>query len=151
MSQHSEMREQQYRDLERAQGRRLWLSVLLPFAFVLAVAVAFVGVALSLKSPAQVAIMSNSLLTVLLLCPAVVIMFPLTLLSFALVALASRWWSKSRSPLRRLEAWTALMEKNVESWLGQVDKRVLDWTVRLAPVREMMMAFEPPEATEEEE
>lgn len=151
MSRQSELRERQYRELERAQGRRLWLSVLLPFAFVLAVAVAFVGIALSLKSPAQVAILSNSMLTVLLLCPLVIIMFPLTILSFALVALASRWWSKSRSPLRRLEAWTAHMEKNVEAWLGQVDERVLDWTVRLAPVRELLMVFEPPEATEGEE
>lgn len=151
MSRQSELRDRQYRELERAQRRRLWLSVLLPFAFVLAVAVAFVCIALSLKSPAQVAILSNSMLTVLLLCPLVIIMFPLTILSFALVALAGRWWSKSRSPLRRLEAWTALMEDNVEAWLGQVDERVLDWTVRLAPVREMLMVFEPPEAITPEE
>lgn len=145
MSRHSGLRDGQYRELERAQRRRLWLSVLLPFAFVLAIAVTFVGIALSLKSPAQVAILSNSMLTALLLCPLVIIMFPLTLLSFALVALASRWLSKSRSPLRRLEAWTALMEENVESWLGQVDGRVLNWTVRLAPVREILMVFEPPD------
>ena len=145
------MREGQYRELERAQRRGLRLSVLLPFAFVLAVAVAFVGIALSLKSPMQLAILSDSMLTVLVLCPLVIIMFPLTLLSFALVALASRWWSKSRSPLRRLEAWTAHLEGNVDTWLGQVDERVLDWTVRLAPVRALLMAFEPPEATEGDE
>ena len=145
MSRQLELRDRQYRELERVQRRRLWLSVLLPFAFVLAVAVAFVGIALSLKSPAQLAVLSNSMLTVLLLCPLVIIMFPLTILSFGLVALASRWWSKSRSPLRRLEAWTARMEGNVEAWLGQVDERILNWAVRLAPVREMLMAFEAPE------
>ena len=110
-----------------------------------------VGIALSLKSPAQVAILSNSLLSILVLCPLVIIMFPLTILSFALVALASRWWRKSRSPLRRLEAWTAVMEENVEGWLGQVDGRLLNWAVRLAPVRELLMAFEPPEAEAPEE
>ena len=145
MSRQSELRDRQYRELERAQRRRLWLSVFLPFAFVLAVAVAFVGIALSLKSPAQLAILSNSMLTVLLLCPLVIIMFPLTIMSFALVALMSRWWNKSRSPLRRLEAWTAHVEANVENWLGQVDQRVLNWAVRLAPVRELLMAFEAPE------
>ena len=144
-------RDRQYRELERAQRRRLWLGVWLPFAIVLAVAVAFVGIALSLKSPAQVAILSNSMLTALLLCPLAIIMFPLMILSFALVALASRWQGKSRSPLRRLEAWTALMEDNVEGWLGQVDERVLNWTVRLAPVRQMLMAFEPPDANTPEE
>lgn len=146
MSRQAQLRQRQYRELERVQGRRLWLSVLLPFSFVLVIAVAFVGIALSLKSPAQLAILSNSMLTVLVLCPLVIIMFPLTILSFAVVALASRWWSKSRSPLRRLEAWTAHMERNVESWLGQVDERVLNWAVRLAPVRELLMAFETPEA-----
>ena len=151
MSQEPERRSGHYRELERVQRRRLWLSVLLPFSFVLAVAVAFVGIALSLKSPAQLSIMSNSLLTILLLCPLVIIMFPLTILSFALVALASRWWSKSRSPLRRLEAWTAVVEQNVEGWLGQVDNRVLNWAVRLAPVREMLMAFDAAEADTREE
>ncbi|MCE2471880.1 MAG: hypothetical protein J4G18_08265 [Anaerolineae bacterium] len=143
--------ERQYRELERAQRRRLWLSVLLPFSFVLAVAVAFVGIALSLRSPAQLAILSNAMLTVLLLCPLVIIMFPLTILSFGLVALASRWRSKSRSPLRRLEAWTAVVEQNAEGWLGQVDERVLNWAVRLAPVRELLMAFEAPESKTPEE
>lgn len=144
-------RDRQYHDLERAQRRRLWLSVLLPFAVVLVIAAIFVGIALSLKSTAQVAILSNSMLTALLLCPLIIIMFPLTIMSFAMVALASRWRSKSRSPLRRLEAWTALMEDNVEAWLGQVDERVLNWTVRLAPVREMLMTFEPSEAISPDE
>ena len=143
--------DRQYRELERAQRRRLWLSVLLPFAVVLAVAVTFVGIALSLKSPAQVAILSDTMLTALLLCPLTIILFPLTILSFGLVALASRWWTKSRSPLRRLEAWTALMEGNVEAWLGQIDQRVLNWTVRLAPVRQLLMAFEPPDANTPDE
>lgn len=151
MSRQSELRDRQYRELERVQRRRLWLSVLLPFLFVLALAVAFVGIALSLQSPAQVAILSNSMLTVLVLCPLATIMFPLTILSFALVALVSRWWSKSRSPLRRLEAWTALMEENVEAWLGQVDERVLNWAVRLAPVREVLGSFEALEANTPDE
>ena len=151
MKRNSELRDGRYRELERVQRRRLWLSVLLPVAGVLAIAVLFVGIALSLKSPQQVAILSNSMLTVLLLCPLTIIMFPLTLLSFALVALASRWWSKSRSPLRRLEAWTALLEDNVEGWLGQIDERLLNWAVRFAPIREMLMAFEAPEANTPDE
>ena len=151
MSRQSELRQDQYREMERVQRRSLWLSVFLPFAIVLAVAVAFVGIALSLKSPAQVAVMSNSLLTVLLLCPLAIVMFPLTILSIALVALAGRWWNRSRSPLRRLEAWTAVMEENVGAWLGQVDERILNWAVRLAPVRELLMAFEAPEAESPEE
>ena len=75
----SERREESYRALERSQRRRWWLSVVLPFALALAVVAVFVGIALSLRSPAQVAIMSNSLLTLLVLCPSVAVMFPMVI------------------------------------------------------------------------
>ena len=139
-----EMHDQRHRQLQRVERRRLWLSVLLPFSFVLAIVVVFTGISLSLRSPVQVAILSDSLLTILVLCPLVVIAFPVMILSFSLVALASRWHAKSRSPLRRLEAWTAVLEANIEIWLGQVDERVLNWAVRLAPVRQVLKAFDPP-------
>lgn len=144
MRQAAEAREARHRELERAQQRRVWLSILLPIALVLVIVAVFIGIALSLRAPAQVAILSDAALTVLVLCPAVVVFFPLVIMSIALVALMSRWHSGSRSPLRRLEAWTALLESNIESWLGQVDGKVLDWAVRLAPVRELLRAFDAP-------
>ena len=145
MNQESEPLERDYRELERVQRRHIWLSVVLPFALALVIFVAFIGIALSLRSPAQLAIMSDSLLTLLVLCPLVVLMFPVMILSIALVALMGRWQGKSRSPLRRMEAWTAMMEENVEGWLGQIDEKVLNWAVRLAPVRELLSVFDPPE------
>ena len=139
-----ELHKQRHRQLQRVERRRLWLSVFLPFAFVLAIVIVLAGIALSLRTPVQVAILSDSLLTILVLCPLVVIAFPVMILSFSLVTLASRWQAKSRSPLRRLEAWTAALEENIEGWLGQVDERVLNWAVRLAPVRQVLKAFDPP-------
>ena len=145
MSQGSERSERGYRELERAQRRRLWLSVVLPFALALIVVAVFIGIALSLRSPAQVAILSDALLTLLVLCPSVVVMFPVVILSIALVAIVSRWPGRTRSPLRRIEGWTAMVERNAEGWLGQIDGQVLDWAVRLAPVRELLGAFDPPD------
>ncbi|MCY3781116.1 MAG: hypothetical protein OXG78_12455 [Chloroflexi bacterium] len=134
-----------YRELERAQRRRIWLSVVLPFALVLIAVAVSIAIALSLRSPAQVSILSNSLMTLLVLCPSVIVMFPLVVLSIALVALLSRWPGRTRSPLRRMEAWTATLEENVEGWLGQFDGKVLDWLVRLAPVRQLLGAFDAPD------
>lgn len=145
MSQESERRGGSYQDLEKLQRRRIWLNIVLPFALALIVVAAFIGVALSLRSPAQVSILSNSLMTLLVLCPAVIVMFPLFVLSFALVALMSRWRGRTRSPLRRMETWTAALEENVEGWLGRIDGQVLNWAVRLAPVQQLLGAFDAPE------
>lgn len=142
MRQGSESRESDYLELERAQRRRIWLSVVLPFTLALVLVVVFIGVALSLRSPAQVSILSDSLFTLLVLCPSVVVMFPVVILGIALAALMSRWSDRTRSPLRRMELWTAMMEENVEDWLGQVDGQVLNWAVRLAPVRQLLGAFD---------
>ncbi len=135
----------------RAERRRIWWSVLLPFMVVLVIALAIIGTVLSLRSPVQVSLLSDSMLTVLVLCPLALCMFPLVILSIALVTLLNRWRPQSRSPLRRLEAWTALMEQNVEEWLGNVDERVLNWAVRLAPLRQLLTAFDPPAAESSEE
>lgn len=155
MSQQSEpiddSRGKQHRELDRLERRHLWLSVLLPFTFILAIVIAIVGTVLSLRSPVQVAVVSDSMLTILVLCPLVVCMFPLVILSLVLVSLLGRWHPKSRSPLRRLEAWTATMEQNIESWLGHVDERVLNWAVRLAPFQHLLTAFDPPTAENNDE
>ena len=128
----------------RAERRGVWLSVLLPFMLVLVVVIAIVGTILSLRSPVQVAVLADSMLTVLVLFPLVLCTFPFVILSLVLVALLNRWRPKSRSPLRRLEAWTAMMEHNIEGWLENVDERVLNWAERLAPLRELLTAFDPP-------
>ncbi len=143
--------DQRHLELGRAERRGVWTSVLLPFMLMLVIVVAIAGTVLSLRSSAQVAVLSDSMLTVLALCPLVICMFPLVILSLVLVSLLNRWHPRSRSPLRRLEAWTAMMEQNVEGWLGNVDERVLNWAVRLAPLRELLTTFDPPAIESREE
>jgi len=125
----------------RAERRHVWFSVFLPFAIVSLIVVAVIGTVLSLRTPAQVSLLADSMLTVLVVIPLVLCMFPLVILSFVLVALLNRWRAISRSPLRRSEAWTALMEQNVEGWLGDADERALNWAVRLAPFRQLLRTF----------
>ena len=134
-----------------AERRGVWLGVLLPFMLVMIIVIVIVGTILSLRSPVQVAVLADSMLTVLVLLPLALCMFPLVILSLVLVALLNRWRPKSRSPLRRLEAWTAMMEQNVERWLEDVDERVLNWAVRLAPLRELLTTFDRPAVESSEE
>lgn len=137
-------RGKRHRELRRAERRLVRHGVMLPFLIVFVIAAAIIGTVLSLRSPVQVSVMSDSMLTLLVLCPLVICMFPLVILSLLLVSLLNRWHPLSRSPLRRLEAWTALMEQHAEEWLGNVDDRVLNWAVRLAPFRQLLTTFDPP-------
>ncbi len=134
-----------------AQGRRLWLSVLLPFALPLAVVVGYIGAALSLRSRAQFAVVTDSMLTALVLFPLAVCMFPITILCLALVVLTGRLSFRARSPLRRLERLTARIESNADHWLGRIDSRVLEWAVKLAPLRQILQLFDAPETDSDEE
>lgn len=142
---------QSERERVPAERRGVLVGVVLPFSLVLVAVVGVIAAVLSLRSPAQVAVLSDSMLTVLVLCPLVICLFPLVILGLALVSSVSRWHAKTRSPLRRLEAWTAALEQNVEGWLGNVDERVLDWAVRLAPFRELLTTFDAPAAEPKDE
>ncbi len=143
--------EERRRELERLQRRRLWLGVLLPFLVALGICAAILGTTLSLRQPMQVTLMADSALTVLALIPISLCLFPIVLLSLAMVALASRWQARTRSPLRRLESWTAALEQNVEVWLRGADERVLNWAVKVAPIRQLLGAFDQPVAEAQEE
>ncbi len=129
-------------DLLKLRRSRYRKSVILPFACVLVLVLAYIGSALALPTPAQVAALSNGAFTLLVLCPAAVCLFPFTVAGIVLVALARRWQSGQPSPLRRLERLTAAIESKVERLLGGIDQRVLDWAVAFAPIRQLLKSFE---------
>ena len=146
-------RDQRYQALDRQRRRRFRRLALLPFAAVTALAIAYLGLALALRSPVQVAVLADTALTLLILCPAVICLFPLMVLSAAAVALMQGWGRASLSPLRRLEGWTAATQRAADRWLGRVDQRVLESAVAIAPIRQLLRAFDtmPMEPEEKDE
>ena len=124
--------------------RNLWLQILLPFSLVLLLMLAGVAAALLLPSPVQVALLADAMLTLLALCPMTLVVFALLICALALVAQMRRWQAGARSPLRRLEAATATAHQRVDGWLSGVDSRVLEWAVRLAPLRSLLTMFDAP-------
>lgn len=136
---------------ERLQNRLMWLSIRVPFLLVLLVMFAGVAAALMLPAPEQVALVADAMLIILVLCPAVVLLFALLIVALALVVLMRRWATRARSPLRRLEALTASAHQRVDGWLSGVDGHVLDWAVRLEPLRSLLTLFDaPPQESENE-
>ena len=135
-------REQRHQQLDALQRRQRRRGILLPFMTVLLLMLGFVGVVFSLQSPQQVAVVSDAMLTLLVLCPLAVCLFPLVIGSLLLVMMMGRWQQRAASPLRRLESWTAAAAVRAEGWLGRIDARVLSWAVGFAPLRHMLGFFD---------
>ena len=137
-----ESREQLRVNLDNARRKQFRRLALLPFVLVLAFGLLYLGVTLSLRAPVQVTVLSNSVLTLLVLCPASLCLFPLVILCVTLVALMNRQQRATVSPLRRLEAWTAALEGRADKWLGRIDERVLEAAVAFAPIRQLLRTFD---------
>ena len=129
-------------ELDELRGKRIRRGVVMPFGIALLMALAFFAAALALPAPEQVAVLSDAALTLLILMPLALCLFPLVIASLALVALMRRWTEGSLSPLRRLEGWAAALERNADGWLRGIDQRVLDWAVAFAPIRQLLRTFD---------
>jgi len=129
-------------ELDRLRRSRYRKSVILPFGFVLLLVLAYIGSAVALPAPTQVAVLSNAAFSLLVLCPAAFCLFPFAIAILALVALTHRWQRGTMSPLRRLERWAAALESNADRWLGSIDQRILNWAVAFAPIRQLLRSFD---------
>lgn len=129
-------------ELDRLRRRRYRKSVILPFGFALLLVLAYIGIAVALPAPTQVAVLSNAAFSLLVLCPAALCLFPFAIAMLVLVALTHRWQRGTMSPLRRLERWAAALESNADRWLGGIDQRILNWAVAFAPIRQLLRSFD---------
>ncbi len=139
-------------ELDRLRRDRYRKSVILPFGFVLLLVLTYIGIALALPAPTQVAVLSDAAFSLLVLGPAALCLFPFTIAIIVFVALMHRWARGTMSPLRRLERWTATIESNADRWLGGIDQRILNWAVAFAPIRQLLRSFDtlPDETVDEE-
>lgn len=140
----NESREQHYQQLDKLQRRQTRRYVFFPFFVLILLVLVIVGIMFSLRTPAQVTIVGDTMWMIFVLCPLVICTFPIVVLMYILVVLMNRLHRGTKSPLRKLEAWTYTMEKQVERWLDVVDNRVLDWAVRFAPIRRILTIFDTP-------
>ena len=143
-SESNDVSRRQHEQLDQLQRNRARRAVFLPFGLMLMFLAVIVGAALSLPTAAQVAVLSDAMLTLLVLCPMVICMFPLVILMLTLAVAAGRLQRISKSPLRRLESWTAAVENHADKWLGRIDERALRWAVSFAPFRRLLGMFDAP-------
>ena len=144
----TESRQQHYQQLDKTQRQQTRRYIILPFFLVILIFGALVGLILSLRTPTQVAVVSDMLLTLFVLCPLVICMFPIAVIMLVLIALMNRLHDGTRSPLRRLEQWTYTMEQQVEGWARIVDSRVINYAVKFAPIRRILTIFDTPSSSQ---
>jgi ABC-type transport system involved in multi-copper enzyme maturation permease subunit len=149
MSQQSqnESRQQHHQQLEKIQRQQTRRYIFLPFIILLLIFVAIIAVIVSLRTPTQVAVVSDMLFTIFILCPLVICMFPVAIIMFVLIALMNRLHDGTKSPLRRLEQWTYTMEQRVDGWARIVDSRVIHYAVKFAPIRRILTIFDTPSSS----
>lgn len=147
----NESRQQHYQQLGKIQRQQTRRYILLPFLFLLVILILIVGVVFSLRTPTQVAVVSDMMYTLFVLCPLVICMFPIVVLMFVLIALMNRLHDGTKSPLRRLEQWTYTVEQRIDGWARIVDSRVLNYAVKFAPIRHILTIFDAPSSSIEDE
>ena len=142
-----EARQQHYQQLEKTQLKQTRRYIILPFVVLILIFVVLIGVIVSLRTPTQVAVVSDMLFTAFILLPMVICMFPIVVIMFVLIALMNRLHSGTISPLRRLEQWTYTMEQRVEGLARIVDSRVINYAVKFAPIRRILTIFDTPSSS----
>jgi flagellar basal body-associated protein FliL len=148
---HTTSNAQKYEQNDRAYRKQVRRYVTLPIVLLLLIMLATVVVMLLLQTRAQVAVVSDFLLTVFVLVPSIICLFPVVLLMFWLVDKVNSLHTGTKPPLRRIEQWTADLQDRVDSWARLADSRVLRWAVQFAPIRHVLTMFDDPELYNQEE
>ena len=137
----------------KAQHRReTRRQILLPLLAGTLLIVVLVGVVLILPRRAQVSIISDFLLTILMLCPAAVCLLPVTIGLLVAAFGAGRLHDSAAPPLRGLQARTAAISDRADALANAVNQRVVAYGGRLGAVLRVFDVFEykQPTAVDEE-
>lgn len=146
----TDTREEHYRQLDRIHRRQSWRSIFLPFMLTMVLVVIVAVIVLTLGKPSQVAVIADFLYILFVLCPIVICQLPIVMLLFAAIAAMSKLHNGTKSPLRRIEELTYKAEQEVDSWSTGINHRIIEMSVRFAPIRHILTFFDSPSDTQTE-
>ena len=125
----------------RHQRETLRLVILPMSLVVIAVVACLIGVML-LPRRAQVSVVSDVVLTVLMLCPAVLCVLPITILTISGILAMNRAHDAASGPLRRLEDMSARLAERAESSTDMVNRQTIGISARLGFLYRLMSKLE---------
>ncbi len=133
---------QEPRASEVRHRRETLLLVILPLLLVLLLIIACVVGVLLLPRRDQVSIVSDVMFTLLMLCPAVVCILPVTIGVIAAVFAMNRAHDKAAGPLRRLEDLSLKLAQRADSSTDTINRRTIDFSARLGFLYRWMSVLE---------
>lgn len=117
--------------------------ILLPFAAALLLVVACVVVVLLFRRGVQVSLVADLMVLVLMLCPAVICLLPVTLLMVMAVFGMNQAHDALAKPLKRVEDVTVMMAERTAASANVVNQKTIDTSARLGFVLRVLNVFEP--------
>jgi high-affinity K+ transport system ATPase subunit B len=130
------------RESQKRHRRETWWRITVPTLLVVLLIGALVALVIVLPLRAQKSLVSDTMLTVLMLCPAAICLLPLTLLAVIAVFGMNQVHDKLAEALRRVEDYSELMVKKTEQGTDVINRRTIDVAARLAPVHRLLGFFE---------
>ena len=143
-------RAQSVRESARQHRRDSLRQIVVPILLVFLLLIAIVAGVLLLPRRAQVSLVSDFVLTILVLCPMVLCFLPVTILSVVAVFGLNRVHEVMKRPLYRLEDYSNVMAERTESVTSQVNRQTIQISARFGAVYKLLSIFEPPEETTDE-
>lgn len=128
------------RDAHRRQTR---LLIVLPFLLGVLLIIALAVVALALPDDRQTSLIADFLMIIVLLCPAVICLFPLYILMVVGAVGMSSVHRAAQKPLDRLNDLSEALYRRVDSASQQVAEKTIDANVRLTTLdRNLFSVFD---------
>lgn len=116
--------------------------VMLPMILVLIAVIACLVGVLLLPRRAQVSVVSDVMFTVLMLCPAVLCVLPITILTISAIFAMNRAHDAASGPLRRLEDMSARLAERAESSTDALNRQTIGISARLGFLYRLMSNLE---------
>jgi membrane protein implicated in regulation of membrane protease activity len=136
---------QRIRTSEIRHRRDTWLWIILPMfllVLLIAAAVAVLVIAPRELQAAHTSVVSDLMLSVLILCPAVLCMLPVTILMLTSVIGFSRVHGAAARPLRRLEGHSETLNSKANSVANRINRGTINISSRLGFIYRHLGTFE---------
>ena len=133
------------REPTRLHRRDTLRYIVLPIALVLLLIIVCLAGVLLMPRRVQVGTVSNVMLMVLMLCPAVICLLPVTIAAVVGVFGMNRVHDAVANPLKQLENRSATLAEKVESTTERINRKTIDVSARFGVVHKLLGTFEKPE------
>jgi membrane protein implicated in regulation of membrane protease activity len=141
---------QPIRESVRQHRRDTRRYIILPTVVVFLLLAGGLGAVLVRLRWAQVSIVSDFALTIMVLCPMVLCFLPVTIISVVAVFGMNRAHDAMKRPFYRLEDYSKAMVERTETVTGQVNRQTINISARFGAVYKLLSILEPPEESSDE-